>query len=456
MDNPYAAVFRTHFRRPTGMQDGLLPALGFLFFASAFAMAVIVPRHSRPDLFTAFTVGIGVALTGAGLWTKLREQLLSDRRRLWPDFVAPHVLVFAALSFGVTCLVPLPLAEQAGLSAIGLMAFVAALFACTGWFVALPSPLSQILGLASFSCLICAATGHWLWDMLSSQNLMAATLLFAAAAIACTATVLRMLAMTEDHPRYAQGPWPGFEQAGLRTKEPAFMAGQYPRWWPTPRLRMGVLVPSGAGLIARSRRWRAVVKLNWVFYVYLPGINVAMSCLIQHGNASGVIRSSTLVPSVIYLLFPAAMVSISWIKAWPCLELDSLRPVTRTELIPEIGAAIAVQTLQGWAIAAAIFTIGAVSLHVPTVFTASILFGSFATQPLAFGIAAWAMRYRSAGLQWLLCMPLIIPISLLAFLQDSTAEKRLLVTCIAGCALALIGIGLTKRASRLWLETELG
>jgi hypothetical protein len=345
------------------------------------------------------------------------------------------------------------LANQAGINAIGLMAFVAALFATTGWFVALPSHLMRILGFAAAACLMCAATGGWMWDILSkNQNVIAAALLFAAAAIACIAIVLWMLAMTEDHPRCAQGAWPANEQAALRTKEPAFTPEQYPHWWPAPRLRIEAVAPNGTGLIARSRRWRAVVRLNWFFYGFLPGFNMVMSCWMWHG----IVRGSMLVPSIVYLLFPADMVSISWIRAWPWLELDSVRSATRRELIREIGAAIAIQTLQAWAIVAAIFTIGTLSLQVPTSFAASILLGSLAMQPLAFGVAVWAMRYRSVGLQSLLFMPLIIPATLLAFWQGSASATWLLLACVAACALTIMGAGLTKLASRLWLESELG
>jgi hypothetical protein len=85
-----------------------------------------------------------------------------------------------------------------------------------------------------------------------------------------------------------------------------------------------------------------------------------------------------------------------------------------------------------------------------------VLLGSLATQALAFGAAVWVMRYRSAGLVWLLGIPLFLPITMIAFLQDSKWTVWLFFTCLAACGFALTGIWLTKRAYRLWLETELG
>jgi K+-sensing histidine kinase KdpD len=106
MDNRYTAVLCMYFRRPTGLRDGLLPALGLLAFAVAFLTGSVGPRWSRPDLFTTFTVGIAVGLVGAGLWSKLREQVMPDRRHLWPDYVAPHVGVFIVLAIVTTCVGP--------------------------------------------------------------------------------------------------------------------------------------------------------------------------------------------------------------------------------------------------------------------------------------------------------------------------------------------------------------
>jgi hypothetical protein len=458
MGNRYASVLHTHLRRPTGIQDGLLPALGLLAFVCAFSIAVSLPRHSRPDPITALTVGTGVVLTGLGLWTKLREQLLSDRRHLWPHFVAPHVVVFAALSLGVVCLIPLLLASQGGIGEMALMAYAAALFASTGLFAAVPSPLIQALGVACFAGLICAATGQRLWEIASEdQHAMAVALLLAAAAVACTATVLRMLKINEDHPRYFQNSFRGIQQASFQATDPALVREQYPRWWPTPRLCIDALTPGRTGLIARSRRWRAVVRLNWFFCVFLPAINLAMLRGFHFGNGVGAARVAMLTLSTYYLFFPAGTVSGDWIRAWPCLELDSLRPVTRREIIREIGMAIAIQTFQAWAIVAAVFIVGTISLQIPTLLLPTILIGSLTMQPLMFGITIWAMRFKSVGLQMLVCIPVIIvSTAALAFWQDPTSATWRPVVCMIACALALIGIGLTWLASRLWLNTELG
>jgi hypothetical protein len=278
--------------------------------------------------------------------------------------------------------------------------------------------------------------------------------LLCAAAFASAMAVKRMLGVTDEDAGYAKGLWADNWQPGSRTI-PAFDPKQYPRWWPMPRLHLDVIAP-GSGIIARSRRWRAVVKLNWIIFLLLPGINVVMQLWMQHGNTSAAMRNSSMALAGPYLFFPASMVAGNWTRVWPCLELDFLRGPARRDFIREIGASIAIQTSQAWAIIAAVFTIGAVMQHFPAILLFCVLLGSLATQALAFGAAVWVMRYRSAGLVWLLGIPLFLPITMIAFLQDSKWTVWLFFTCLAACGFALTGIWLTKRAYRLWLETELG
>ena len=121
MGNSYVEVSRTYIRR---LFSSWMVVLCTVVTLAMIAMSLI-PRHARtlpgsPSI--SIFIGMAVLFMALVLWAHFHEQVASDRRTIWPNYVRPHVVVFTtvAIAFAVGWPIAVNLLHDVG--SVGLLA----------------------------------------------------------------------------------------------------------------------------------------------------------------------------------------------------------------------------------------------------------------------------------------------------------------------------------------------
>lgn len=466
MRNPIFEVTRTYWRRSISSWVAMLAVFPPLVIPGAFLME---PRTWGNDLNQVFAILTYYSLL---LWLHFREQVLNERRLLWPHGARPHVVVFSILA---TLILLLP---QAILfhdpAQIGRM------MDYYGWPKGLWNLWQSVAVILAFTSLSMAVVG--LWVLTGSRLLLALGIFFATihvtdhkflgslfwkfptvaqgvllvSLITIVLTVRRMIRLTEDDAAYHGRPW-----MTLRTLRPR-MTGEGNRAW-TETIVPKIVARQASGestgndaresALAGARRWLSAYPDSLLTIFFLAALLV---------GANRMLLREHLPPAVAFLwsiLLPVGIIHGAWLQRWRHLEVELLRPIDRPSYIKQLGVAMAINVLQVWVIFATAILIDAlIPSRQPIAWTPLIisLGASLALQTLGFGVVIWMMRYRSLILvTGSIVAQVAIAGAILSFIN--AREKPYPFSALAAAlALGAIGVFIVRDAYRRWLVMELG
>jgi hypothetical protein len=226
-----------------------------------------------------------------------------------------------------------------------------------------------------------------------------------------------------------------------------------PRW---DARRGGIRIAPGAGFWARAYAWSQVggglvVKSLLIVAV----IMIVAACIVSRYLPADV-------PIVPFLaVWPqficTVIIPTSWMGVWRSLAGDSLRPIDRRNFLREIGAALAIQYAQGWAIFSTTAIIVCclcrhefLSWHM----LATLLISSLALQVFNFAACVWLLQWRSPGL--LVGFVYLMGIIVLPFAMLVGQDNPLSALAAGALVLGAIGVYIAAEAWRCWQTTELG
>lgn len=162
--------------------------------------------------------------------------------------------------------------------------------------------------------------------------------------------------------------------------------------------------------------------------------------------------------AAVFSVFPSALIPEFWLRQWPFLEIESLRPIDRITFLAELGAAIAIDIVQCWSIIAIVVMALAV-INSEAKFGVLILVGSAAVTIFNYGCSLWLMRYRSSGITVIGSCSVVFLIMLsdpVALFWGFDVSAHYGLRFAAAAVLACLGVLITRDAFRRWLVTELG
>lgn len=459
MGNRYIAVLRTYFHWPLNIAGGVVAWAGLLMVA----LTLVTAAHRRRDTFDyyqwALTFSVAVMFLGSLLWTRLREHLTSDRRRIYPRYVESHVVIFAGIRSMLALVWRALMAMKIGGSVLGLTSCTVAICAVAGWtIVQLSMTFSMVWVALSFWFSLGSGlkvTTHLLYG----QNNGWAAGLLGVSVVAVAAALVRLLTMTEEsvgyeHP-YKNGEWNSASQKPERLD----------RWRniftisaPLRRWKFARLANTGQTLLGRSYRWRVGVRPQWWVLIWMALASVMPDWFSHYSNPNASISFSSLIAAGIMPMLPIMIVPYTWYQSRKYLEASLLRPVSRADLLKEIAAAMAVHVLQAWLTVAIICVIGLLLLRAANaeMAIAGLLILTLAAQVFIFGISVWVMRLRSAAPAVLLPMAgMLFPVAIVmgATMQPQQAAWYI---GLGSIWLVLAGVYLIRRAYSLWMEVEWG
>jgi hypothetical protein len=422
MNNAYVEVLRSYPRRAYSSFS-----TGFSVTVSLLVIALTSLHYSDKHASLVFIL-FAITFAGDFPWRHLREQLAQTRRHLAPHFLKPHLAAFALVSGLFVIAAPAWMSFSSGHFSLGPTAAVMAIYAMIGWSTFFPQPASSVLSMAGWMCLIFQGDRPAIIAFLTGGYERLASWMFVAAAGATILAVVRLCRVRED----------------VRKK---------PRW---DGRRGGIRIPPGAGFWARAYAWSQVggglvVKSLLIVAVMM----VVAACILSRYLP----RDVPIIPFL--AVWPeficTVIIPMSWMGVWRNLAGDSLRPIDRRSFLREIGAALAIQYAQGWAIFSTTAIIVCclcrhdfLSGHM----VATLLISSLALQVFNFAACVWLLQWRSPGL--LTGFVYVMGIVVLPFAMLVGQDNPLSALGAGAVVLGAIGVYIAAEAWHCWQTTELG
>lgn len=455
MHNAYVEVARTYLKRPLASWTGGIWTLITLILV---IVSLVNPLESA--IVTLRLVLLTIIFGGVMLWGHFREHVVSERRRLWPGFVAPQVQIFTAIVALLVIGWPLALTLRGGVPSLGTMACAASCMAWLGWSIsALPWMLP--VGAVLFCFLIMSQdASRWVTPLLVGGYEPLAIAMLVAALFAIGLAASRMIRMTEEDANYGVQT-----QFGGRSLRPRVTGEMNAAWreverqklfiWPGRRAPL--VIPGGTSLWARARRWRGASRGMLWFGAYIALAGTVIIRLISSVSSSS--HHSNPMLMIMATALPL-LIAGSWLDRWRFLESESLLPIDRRSFLKELGLAIGIDLFQAWAGFTAVIVVDLLIFGPHPIeigLSGAMLFASLMLHTLGFAMVVWMMRYRSPV--WLTAgyvVTLLIPGMALNIAGEEPFEHRLLVICLGAVAIAALGVAIVRDAYRRWRVTELG
>jgi hypothetical protein len=444
MRNPYVEVFRSYIRH---LLSSWMP-----FSYALMALILIVTSFLAREMRSMSPfIGMEAIFVAMVLWAHFQEQMVSDRRKLWPKYARPHIVISTAISGAFIIGWPMAVSVAHGMNPAGLLALTTSIFASCGWFAATGYVPILILAIALQMVTMQSAAAEIVLGGRYEYPLGGVAAVALVASVLAAAWMLRLTGNDAVLTRRIQ-----LDTWSLKPR----MTGEVNRtwsqqrrlFWPSSR----IYIPANTGLWERARRWRALnqgtVKLVW-----LPGAAMVGTLMLLGGIGRAEVQSILISPVDVWIgIMPVLMIAVSWLNFWRFLETDSLKPMDRRSFLQEIGLAITVQTLQGWSIFAGLFVLLEAWIN-PRVDVASLMAGLFlwlGATACGLAVAFWLMLYRSGA--FILVISITVT-SIVAVILFEAARSGGQPVMIMGAVVFLwLGILIARAAYRKWLVTELG
>ena len=445
MHDAYSQALRFYLVRPLrSLQLGVFAAMGLAWTVTA----MVSQRRGGTD---ATTFLLGHVFLCMVLWFMFREQVIGTRRCLLPDFVGPQVAAFAVVSAVVVALMSVAASGGGEVSVVRAAALVSVLFACVGLLVLTQSVvLFGVFFILAYGPAVGLPAIAWSWI---TPGAAPAVLLASVAAVVLV--VVGYFRTTEESSWY-RGP-SGTELFPRATGDgnQSWAAGDG-RWYQRLRFRRHWPADAKARPFRRVRRWRSQNRVGFLLMAaWFCGISIYFRWPTPHQTSLPFPRPQ---PDMSFL-FLGMMVSQTWLLRWRYLAAELLRPVTRPTFFKQLGGAMAVDFALAFAVSTA-------AMAVPQFlfWPARDAWRGFVLQAvgqaglfvLLFAVTALLLRHRSRGLlmlNGLVLMPGFVLPFVLPELSRSTGAMVGFVTAVA--AVGLIGVALSVRAYRSWLDVEL-
>jgi hypothetical protein len=161
------------------------------------------------------------------------------------------------------------------------------------------------------------------------------------------------------------------------------------------RFRQPVFISPNAGFFARIRRWRSVTPHGWGIHTIVISTMAFMVAMVDYVHLTNAFSMRFVL--LILSLLPAASANLVLSNIRQHLAEESLRPNKRATLVAELGAVIAIHSVDIWFTCAMVILISGLSGLLPLNSSmANDLIASFGVLWLNYGLVAWISKYRSS------------------------------------------------------------
>jgi len=452
MRNPYVEVSRTYIQRLLSSWIAILwTFVAFTMFLESLVISATPGRET-----TAMLGAMSDLFMAMLLWIHFREQVASDRKRLWPNYARPHVVVFIAISAVFFVGWPLMLIVLHGAPFIGLLAISTGIFALVGWCASTVSIVFGALAVMAELAMSVPEIGNAVFRERHEHLLIGIAVV---SIVASALAVLRMLRSTGNDAGYGDGLQ--FDAWSYKPR----MTGEINRAWSQQsglfRPNSRIYIPTGVGLWERARRWRSLNRITVKPTLFLATLLFGVLWVAGGFERTGVKDLLIKPVSVWVVIMPPLLLPQSWLGFWRFLETDCLKPIDRGSFFQEIGLAIAVQALETWCIFAGLYILLIAwgnQWHLNVTQLAALLALSLGITACGLAAAFEFMRYRSP---YIMIFSAIAMVPILGGVMAGTsvyfawADSRPYMV-IGAVVFIWLGVLVTRNAYRKWLVTELG
>ena len=466
MGNRYKEVFLTYLRRPfSSWQTGI-----WIYF-SLYELFLGPPPGGR---VSAASLMFAVILLGSALWLHFREQMTGLQRQLAPRFIWTHIAVFLTLSISLVVVCALLLLRNASLEVPETVCLLLLVYGYIGFCVASQIRALPYLGVGGFLWMLTSAIPASARPFIPTDSpavRLAVASLGAAPSFAATAglgvaaslgAIAWMARITEEHWSYSKPiefalyseinrTIRGLVGRHLRnsrdTGKTSTAASRVPAYRNAP------IVHSGP-LRAALHRWHHTdIFQARLLLVLVPIVSlVLLDFALGHKRPGNVMLGlKTAYPFI--LVLPCLLAASQWLKRWPFLETESLRPEGRRQFIKGVFITVAVQILFVWlAFAGAIALIAIIDGDVFNGWTCLALYSaSLLVQPFGYVLCCWILSHRRLATLFALAAAAV---EYKLSLGYAAWGIRPLVTIAT--TLMILGLILIPSVYRRWMNLELG
>ncbi len=442
------------------------------------------------DGVSATSLACGVLFLGGALWLHFREQMVDSRRRLTPKFIPTHIAVFLTLSaflIGVGILLLVQNVKPELLATTGLLLL---LFGYIGCCVATQIRILPYLGFGGLFWFLA-----WYFSQSPHAPLADAptTMMIACLGAALTFGAMAWMSwITEEHWGYVKpvGFDPVFQisRATGRILGKILGPSQRHRIPTTPAVTVsisyGAPMANPGAIRTALRRWRkSGASQTGLWMIIGPVLAwVFLSVRVTEGaQAPGIPPNSQLhsgdcllvsiligVPFVVIL--PALFVAGVWRHQRKYMEIESLRPASRSQFIGGLLSAITLQVGSVWlyfagttAIIGGLCSIEAHTFLACLVDIAPYLLASFLVQFFNGVLCLWIVSHArwatlligvAALTEFYLVFVLLFPLRSLDTGAALVSRAPAVVGIAAICM--LLGLILIPFVYRRWMNLEMG
>ena len=424
---------------------------------------------------SATSLAWGVLFLGGAVWLHFREQMVDSRRRLTPKFIWPHITVFLALWVFLIGVCALLLLHSASLEVLDTICLLLLAFGYIGCCVATQIRALPYLGFATLFWILAstvpAAPRPFIPTdspavRLAIVSLGAAPSFGAIAGLGFAASlgaVAWMTRITEEHWGYAKPVgftlYSEFSRAagrfvGRLLKHSQNMGGTSQPKIPA-RVYYNAPMVHGGPLRAALHRWRrADIFQTGLLLALLPIVILMLIALALKHKTHGEVVLGLQMAYPFIVVLPSLLAASQWLRRWPFLETESLRPDSRRQFIKSVFIAVAIQTFFAWlAFAGAIAVIAIIDGNVFSgwVMLAPYYFASLLVQPFGFVLCCWILSHRRVATLFVFAAAAV---EFELFTGYMGWEMRALL--IIATILMLLGLFLVPIVYRHWLNMEMG
>ncbi|MHB1767529.1 MAG: hypothetical protein ACYCUV_06715 [Phycisphaerae bacterium] len=180
---------------------------------------------------------------------------------------------------------------------------------------------------------------------------------------------------------------------------------------------------------------------------------VLIILIFEHQAHSGVIYGHLLACPFVVVM-PSLLAASQWLKRWPFLEIESLRPDSRRQFIKGIFSAVAIQTLFAWlAFAGAIAAIAIIDGNVFRGWAtlAHYYIASLLVHPFGYVQCCWILSHRRPAVLYAVGAGMV-EFEMFSGFWDWEMRSVIVAAAIFG----ILGVILLPIVYRRWMNLEMG
>ncbi|MHB1769109.1 MAG: hypothetical protein ACYCUV_14825 [Phycisphaerae bacterium] len=467
MGNRYKEVLMTYVRRPFSSW----PAGFCVLFGLYQLLFGWLPGGGA----SATSLAWGVLFLGGAVWLHFREQMVDSRRRLTPKFIWPHITVFLTLWVFLIGVCALLLLHSASLEVLDTICLLLLVFGYIGCCVATQIRVLPYLGFVALFWILASAIPAAPRPFIPTDSPAVRLAIvslgvasgFGAIAVLGVAASLGAIAwmtrITEEHWGYVKPVgftlYFEFSRAAGRFFEHLVnhsrnTGGTLQSKIPARIYYNAPMVHSGP-LRAALHRWRhADIFQTGLLLAFVPMVVLVLVILIfGYQTHSGHIYGLLLACPFVVVL-PSLLAASQWLKCWPFLEIESLRPDSRRQFIKGIFIAVAIQTLFAWlAFASAIVAIAILDGNVfrGWAILAPYYILSLLVQPFSYVLCCWILSHRRLAVLYAVGAA-VVEFEIFSGFWDW--EMRSVI--VAAAVFGILGVILIPIVYRRWMNLEMG